>query len=1653
MMTYLRASLFCKCILLLVGLTFGKINIIWGAPTNSEFLVKVSSGVITSLQCTNDSFLTEYMAGRLGDVNIKYSPTPNSLLAAQTAALAAAGAGTYGWSQDGTKYMANYQLTNGQSAVLALESVFDFSDPTAVKWTLSLTNLTSNPVEIGDLALPLPMNGNYSGVSSSTMKHSYIEGNGSYIFWMRPNSVGPYLLMTPLDSTKFEFWDGNGSAGTYEVYIHSAVAGTNAVAQYPSVTSQGARWRQPNTSLTLGAGAYQSYGCKFQWVNNYDGIRQALVDDGKIDVHVVPGMTVPTNLFAEVALRTTQTVASVSAEFPSVTQILLLGTTNVGTTGPYRLYQIQFSQLGENELTIQYGNSQTTYLEFFVTEPIETLIKKRANYLIQHQITNSALWYNGLYCDFNMNDGQLITPDNHDTLSNSFQVYEIACDDAGESRPAYIGTKEAVFPVQSEVTSLDNYIKYFVWNSPASTGGLQRTTNETSAYGIYGVPDWNYLRGNNIVGLGRGYDYPHIFVMYYGMYQVAKCHPEINTYLSATQYLARAYGTAMALWANGGGQATEIGLMNELVIPDIINALQAEGMTNQAANLTTNWETKVRYYLDGNANLFASEYSFDATGFESQQAYAKYAMLHAGTDPMMGSTNLPAFLQEVTNFMNIQITANIFDRGWLETAYYYYGSDYRGSMGDDFVLTYMAQMGGSALLDYALNDAPSMTTNPADYLRLGYASILSAWATMNSGPTPNYGFWYPGAANDGGCGGGFQPEAYSTTWLNNQLSHRGPWYYSAEENLGFCGAIRAAATVLADDPIFGRFCYGGTWQQTTTNIQVIPLDGVRRRFHAMLNNGNCHLIIDTDRFADSQSIVLQPDLSSITFTLETGNINYHTAALHLTVSMGGAYTVNGPSGTVAALHLQPGAETIVELPIPAGTGIIPFTISTAPSTITATANTGGNIIPNGAVLVPFGSNQSFTITTNNNYMIANVLVDGITQEAINSYAFTNVTSSHTILATFLPVGSAYTLTASAGVGGIISPAGNVVVVSGSNQNFTVTPSYGYAVSNVIVDGVSLGPVSSFAFNDVTTNHVISAAFSNIVLNITASAGAGGVISPSGSVPVGYGSNQSFTITPNNNYAISNVVVDGISFSAISSYLFTNVITSHSIWASFGQIRMVSGKVTDTSGAPICGATVYFSLTPNAAANSLYTATAAASGLYTQLVGSATLYISAGASNWTTSADQKVAAVTNDVANVDFALSSLLLTGNVPKTNQLLFSMVADSLPSSGLLMSWPTYIPAGLPFVPISGFPLIQNIDGKNWDQNVYASGIGFRLENPSIPNNGQYTNPIPLGSGATIVLATIPQTNAIAVPWDSIVDIFFNQLSLGIRNDTGQICVGVNDNTGANNSTPNNFYNGPTVPSGQIIILSIVVSTSGKFMVYTNGIAVWTNTASLPNTHAYTQLTPGARTSGNVNSFSSYINIGREDPDSWSVYNGYIGDIFVYTNALSNSDRQQLENYCLAYYGTNKTITATAGTGGVLIPDGTVSVISGHSQSFVITNNAGYAITNVMVDGVSQGAISSYIFSNVTASHTISVALTALPPPMLLADNFRLSSGIPTFTVPNTLSGHQYTLVYKSSLTDPVWIPLTGLGATAGTGGNIYLSDTNAIGSQTQRFYRIQMQ
>lgn len=72
--------------------------------------------------------------------------------------------------------------------------------------------------------------------------------------------------------------------------------------------------------------------------------------------------------------------------------------------------------------------------------------------------------------------------------------------------------------------------------------------------------------------------------------------------------------------------------------------------------------------------------------------------------------------------------------------------------------------------------------------------------------------------------------------------------------------------------------------------------------------------------------------------------------------------------------------------------------------------------------------------------------------------------------------STFSITASAGNGGSISPSGSVSVKYGENQTFNITPNIGYNIADVQVNGVSVGPVSSYAFSNVVTNSSITANF-------------------------------------------------------------------------------------------------------------------------------------------------------------------------------------------------------------------------------------------------------------------------------------------------------------------------------------------------------------------------------------------------------------------------------------------------------------------------------------------------------------------------------------------------------------------------------------------------
>jgi hypothetical protein len=262
--------------------------------------------------------------------------------------------------------------------------------------------------------------------------------------------------------------------------------------------------------------------------------------------------------------------------------------------------------------------------------------------------------------------------------------------------------------------------------------------------------------------------------------------------------------------------------------------------------------------------------------------------------------------KDVERFSAEQLACNIATRGWLEPNYWQLGVE--GNM------RYMSQMGGWSILDYGLYYAKE----PWPYLRLGYASSLSSWALMNTGtPQSNFGFWYPGKENDGAAGSAYVPQAFGSNWFGKQQP-RGAWQYSGEIDLGFSAALRTAAVIVAEDPIFGRIVYGGALQRKPSFMEIIPTDGIGRRFHFIGRQRRLHLELERDGFAVGAPIVLGEDLSELRFEIENRDPQSQPHANHLQVSGFSGYQVLVNGKLVAELP-STSRDSTVALPL-TGTG-------------------------------------------------------------------------------------------------------------------------------------------------------------------------------------------------------------------------------------------------------------------------------------------------------------------------------------------------------------------------------------------------------------------------------------------------------------------------------------------------------------------------------------------------------------------------------------------------------------------------------------------------------------------------------------------------------------------------------------------------------------
>ena len=505
--------------------------------------------------------------------------------------------------------------------------------------------------------------------------------------------------------------------------------------------------------------------------------------------------------------------------------------------------------------------------------------------------------------------------------------------------------------------------------------------------------------------------------------------------------------------------------------------------------------------------------------------------------------------------------------------------------------------------------------------------------------------------------------------------------------------------------------------------------------------------------------------------------------------------------------------------------------------------------------VEYGSNYTFTVIPDACYEIGTVTVNGseVILDANNSYTIQNVTAEQTINATFNRI--SYTITASAGNGGTISPAGDVEVNCGESKSFSIAANEGYMISDVLVDGQSIGAQSAYTFTNVNANHSISATFEEIppeeiVIVVNADSN-GGSVYPSGTQTITEGENFTFIVTPNACYEIGNVTVNGseVILDSNNSYTIQNVTTEQTINVTFNRISYTitasagNGGTINANNTANCGENFTFSVTPD---NCYEIGTVTVNGNAVDLDANNSYTIE------NVTADQNI--------NVNFNLLSYTITASAGNGG---------------------TITPSG-----------DVNVDCGESKVFAIAANEGYMISDVLV--DGQS-----VGTQSSYTLTNVDADHTISATFAEIPD---NHIVITVNADAEGGSVSP---SGTQSIEQGEDFTFNVTPNACYVIGSVTV----------NGTAV-----TLDDNNSYT---------------------------------------------INNVTTEQTIN--VTFNLITYTITASAENGGTITPSGNVDVNCGESKTFTITANEGYEIADVVVDGLSIGAVASYTFTSVSENgHSI---------------------------------------------------------------------------------------
>jgi hypothetical protein len=678
-----------------------------------------------------------------------------------------------------------------------------------------LTNVTTVPIEIGGLGVPMVFNNDMND-RSLEQAHAicsffdpYIGQDAGYLQVTRLNGHGPALLVIPEGKTSFEAYkpilsprwrehqqpepeidmDLTPRGMTFEGFYDWMVV-SRAFAE--NEWKKAEQWNPP-TSKVLNPNESWTLGFQFVVAPSIQEIEATLAQNHRPVAVGIPGYVIPIDVRAQLFLRYPKTVKAMQVEPAGALEIERKGEAR---NRAFTEYTLRGKQWGRVRLTVTYADGLTQSIHYFVMKPQSEAVADMGRFLLHEQ------WFDDPNDPFHRAPS-VMTYDrelNHIVIQDSRVWIAGLSDEGGAGSWLAAAMKEYVEPDAEEIAKFEQFIDGVLW------GGIQ-FKDGPKKYGVrkslfYYQPDelppnyyrtdldwksWTSWNKQASEAVDRSFNYPHVAAAYWVMYRLARNHPGLVKHHSWDWYLDQAYETSLAM-TRFAPDLAQFGQMEGDIFLAILGDLTLEGKTEQAHQLEAAMKARADHWKS-EAYPFGSEMPWDSTGQEEVYAWTKY----------FGYKD------------KAEVTVNAI-LGYMPTVPHW---GYNGSARRywDFLYAGKYSRIERQLHHYGsgINAIPLLAEyreHPQDFhlLRAGYGGVMGALTDIDQQ--------------------GFDAPAFHSF---PDMLRFDP--LSADNGPNFFGHAWNAGTYLSKHPDFGWICFGGNLAIAGNEITADPRDASRSRFY------------------------------------------------------------------------------------------------------------------------------------------------------------------------------------------------------------------------------------------------------------------------------------------------------------------------------------------------------------------------------------------------------------------------------------------------------------------------------------------------------------------------------------------------------------------------------------------------------------------------------------------------------------------------------------------------------------------------------------------------------------------------------------------------------------------------------------------------------